>query len=429
MSGSSVAIGCGSRSTIVTCRPRRCMRLGHLEPDVTAADDDRAVLAVVVAGDRAGRCRRRGSGCRARPRRRRPGRSGRIGVAPVAITRWSNGFGDARVSSSRSRAVTVRLSRSMATTSCRSAHVDAVASGAPPASARSSVVAFRRRRRRRSTAGRTREYDVYSPRSNATISSSSALASPACLRRRAHPGGVTADDDELLRQSLSVERLGGARTAPLTRLRARARLRRRSGARGRPRGPARRSRRRPGRPGSTPCRGRRRRVLVAAEVQRVRLRPPCIICSGNGRSSSGCSSTYCVHSLRTARSVLPVNALADHRAVLGRAQQRVLVAAHRARFGRRDEARADPHAVGAERERGGETAAVEDAARGDDRDVGRRPRRRSAARAASSRPCRCARPLRCPARSRSRNRLRPPRSRGAPCRTCSRRARCRRAAP
>ena len=48
-------------------------------------------------------------------------------------------------------------------------------------------------------------------------------------------------------------------------------------------------------------------------------------------------------------------------------EQRVLVAAHRARLGRRDEARPEPHAVGAERDRGGEAATVEDAAGRDDR--------------------------------------------------------------
>ena len=58
---------------------------------------------------------------------------------------------------------------------------------------------------------------------------------------------------------------------------------------------------------------------------------------------------------------------ADHRAVLLGAQQRVLVAGDRARFGRGDEAGAEPHAVGAERDRGREPAPVEDAARGDHR--------------------------------------------------------------
>ena len=48
-------------------------------------------------------------------------------------------------------------------------------------------------------------------------------------------------------------------------------------------------------------------------------------------------------------------------------EQRVLVAGRGARLGGRDEAGADPHAVGAERERGGEAAAVEDPAGRDDR--------------------------------------------------------------
>ena len=58
---------------------------------------------------------------------------------------------------------------------------------------------------------------------------------------------------------------------------------------------------------------------------------------------------------------------ADHGVVLVRTQQRVLVSRDRARFGSRDEARAEPDAVGSQRDRGREPAPVEDAARGDDR--------------------------------------------------------------
>ncbi len=76
---------------------------------------------------------------------------------------------------------------------------------------------------------------------------------------------------------------------------------------------------------------------------------------------------YCVHSLRTARSVLPVKPRLITVSSSGVREQRVLVAAHGARLGCRDEARAEPHAVGAERDRGREAAPVEDAARGDDR--------------------------------------------------------------
>lgn len=49
------------------------------------------------------------------------------------------------------------------------------------------------------------------------------------------------------------------------------------------------------------------------------------------------------------------------------AQQHVLVADHAPGLGRGDEARADPHAVGAEGQGGGQPAAVDDAARGHDR--------------------------------------------------------------
>ena len=57
----------------------------------------------------------------------------------------------------------------------------------------------------------------------------------------------------------------------------------------------------------------------------------------------------------------------DDRAVLGQAEQGVLVAGDGAGLGRGDEAGADPHAVGAERERGGQAPPVEDAAGRDDR--------------------------------------------------------------
>ena len=60
---------------------------------------------------------------------------------------------------------------------------------------------------------------------------------------------------------------------------------------------------------------------------------------------------------------------ADGRLVLPAGEQLVLVAQHAAGLGRRDEAGPDPDAVGAERQRGGQAAAVEDAARGDDGDA------------------------------------------------------------
>ena len=58
---------------------------------------------------------------------------------------------------------------------------------------------------------------------------------------------------------------------------------------------------------------------------------------------------------------------ADHRPVLGGVKQRVLVARRRARLGRGDEAGADPHTVGTEREGRRQPAAVEEPAGGDDR--------------------------------------------------------------
>ena len=90
------------------------------------------------------------------------------------------------------------------------------------------------------------------------------------------------------------------------------------------------------------------------------------ICCGNGSSSSGCSSKCWVHSLRTTRHVLPVYARETTVPSSAVREQRVLVAGHRAGFGCGDESGTDPDAVGAERERGGEPTAVEQAARGDD---------------------------------------------------------------
>ena len=189
---------------------------------------------------------------------------------------------------------------------------------------------------------------------------------------------------------------------------------------------ARRSRRRPARTGSTPCRGRRG-VFSSPPRCSALAATAFDICSGNLLSSSGCSSMCCVHSLRMARSVLPVKPRLITVSSSCEPQERFLVAAHRARFGRRDEARAEPHAVGAERERGREAAPVEDAARRDDRhpiadrvddlrhERHGRDRAGVAARFGALRDHEVA------------ARLRPRRSRAAPCRTCSRRARCRRA--
>ena len=105
------------------------------------------------------------------------------------------------------------------------------------------------------------------------------------------------------------------------------------------------------------------------------------------------------------------------------AEQRVLVADDRSRLGRGDEAGADPDAVGAEGQRGGQARGRRRCRRRRRQARGRRPRRRSGARAASWRPARCGRRPRCPGRRRCRSPPRPPRRRGGPCRTCSRRAR------
>ncbi len=82
-----------------------------------------------------------------------------------------------------------------------------------------------------------------------------------------------------------------------------------------------------------------RRVALAVRVDAACSRrrrgassPPATalpICSGNGSSSSGCSSKYCVDSLRTARSVLPVNPRLITVSSSSRAEQRVLVARRR----------------------------------------------------------------------------------------------------
>ena len=90
----------------------------------------------------------------------------------------------------------------------------------------------------------------------------------------------------------------------------------------------------------------------------------------------------------------------------GSADQRLLVAVDRAGLGRGDEAGADPHAVGAERQGGGEAAPVEEPAGGDDRDPLADGVDDLRARAPSSPRCRCGRRPRCPGRRRSRTRWR-----------------------
>ena len=110
-------------------------------------------------------------------------------------------------------------------------------------------------------------------------------------------------------------------------------------------------------------------AVGGAEVVDARPWPTATACCGNGCSSSGCSSKCWVQSLRTTRHVLPVYARLTTVPSSGGGQQRLLVAVDRAGLGRGDEAGADPHAVGAEGERGGEAAAVEQAAGGDDRDL------------------------------------------------------------
>ena len=158
--GRASSIGCAPGSTIVTCKPAPVQRLGHLEPDVAAADHDRARCAASTRRRRRGaRCRRRSSGCRARRARRRREASGAIGVAPVAITSWSNGstrsvavveiaHGDRARARGRWRRPRVR--------SCTSMPLRAVLLGR----ARDELRRRRRPRRRRSTGARTREYDV-----------------------------------------------------------------------------------------------------------------------------------------------------------------------------------------------------------------------------------------------------------------------------
>ena len=107
----------------------------------------------------------------------------------------------------------------------------------------------------------------------------------------------------------------------------------------------------------------------------------------------------------------------DDGALGRRVGQRLGVDVRGTALGAAEEARAERHALGAERERRGDSAAVHDAAGGHDRDAGRRRRRRSAARATSCPPPRArrrrrrsrgGRPPRCPARSRHRLRPRPP---------------------
>ena len=90
------------------------------------------------------------------------------------------------------------------------------------------------------------------------------------------------------------------------------------------------------------------------------------ICSGNLRELLGVLLDVLRPVVADRAQRLAGEAAADDGVVLVRLQQRVLVAGDGARFGRRDEPGAEPHAVGAERERGREPASVEQSAGRDD---------------------------------------------------------------
>ncbi len=144
--------------------PAAEQRLGHLDPDVAGAHDD-GVLRLLLVDDAAQpRCRRRGSARRRRPAASMPGSGGRTGVAPVAITSWSYGSTvSARPRARRGRARSTVCARGVDRDDLVAhAHVDALARGAPRATARRA----RRRRargRRRGTGCRTRSTTCAAP--------------------------------------------------------------------------------------------------------------------------------------------------------------------------------------------------------------------------------------------------------------------------
>ena len=234
------------------------------------------------------------------PRPSIPGISGRTGVAPVASTSWSNAS-VVSTSSTSERAVTVCASRSSATTSCSvrtSIPARRCSSGVRATSSSASC-----------TTSPTRygiphaEYDVNRPRSKHRISSSSTgRRRRACAAAVMPPASPPTTTRRVLncrgRAAWTVGPGGGAaRGADQSRRRGAARrgrgplrLRRRSGAPAPPPARARGSHRRPGLPGSTRVAG----STPCAPSPSGRCRNPPVVattsCSGNGFSSSGCSS-------------------------------------------------------------------------------------------------------------------------------------------
>ena len=153
-------------------------RLGHLQADVAAADDDDVGAAGARRPGRAGARRRRGSARRARGHRRCPGRSGRTGRAPVAEHELveAEPEGAARGRGRAPRPCRRRGRWPMA--SWPDAHVDALLVAELLGRAGHQVVEARRRRRRPGTGCRRRSSWSSCPCSRATISRSGLAPRP-----------------------------------------------------------------------------------------------------------------------------------------------------------------------------------------------------------------------------------------------------------
>src|SRR5215207_1934578 len=349
MSSSRVAaMGCSVRSTSVTSRPQRTRASAissptYPPPTTTARRGLCSSMARRTATPSASVCTPK------IPSASTPGTSGRKGTAPVATTSWSNGSSR---SPSPSRTRTRRQFTSIALRRC--------SSGVRATSSSTSVT------RSPTKYGMPHaEYEVYGPRSKATISRSS-----GSRRRRARDAAVMPAASPPMTTSRSVTPRRGSRRRLCPQ--AAERLDHGFGLGHEP--PHEFPRRHEGVDGARPLPGR---VALAVGVD------------AGGLVAAGEVQRPLLHRLEDLLRerlellgvlVVVLRGLVAHRAqrlagerpaddgvVLGGADQRLLVPGRRARLGRGDETRADPRAVGTQRERRRQPPPVEEPAGGDDR--------------------------------------------------------------
>ena len=190
MSGSSVAIGSADRVTTVTVEAAVDHRLGHLDADVAAADDDRPARVALASA----------------VEERLAVVEGLHAEHPVGVD--AGDLRPARARAGREHQVVEAESVRPARTVVAHLHLAPVqVDGRPPRCASAGRCRWpgaapecgrpagrRRRRRRRPSRGcRRRSTTRAAPRSRATTSSPSP-AQPLGLRRGRHPGCVAADD-------------------------------------------------------------------------------------------------------------------------------------------------------------------------------------------------------------------------------------------